>query len=132
MNSLEVKIAVLRDEINGCGIVRPDKLARKKHSEILDSIHEKIHQRELMLVPANSNLKTHVLYGLEDNVGVLHRRTRVTADVEFFWLDVATGDSLGPFRGYGEAQADFEEAALKAIDVAEWNHLSDILSLSCN
>ncbi len=132
MNSLEVKIAVLRDEISGCGIVRPDKLARKKYSEILDSIHEMLNQKQLMIVPANSNLKTHVLYGLEDNNEILHRRTRVTADVEFLWLDVATGDSLGPFRGNGEAQADFEEAAFKAIDVAEWNHLSDILSLSCN
>lgn len=132
MNSLEEKIAALRDEINGCGIVRPDKLAKKKYSEILDSIHDKIHQKELMLVLANSNFKTHVLYGLEDNKGALHRRTRVTAAVEFLWLDVATGDFLGPFRGNGEAQADFEEAVLKALDVAEWNHLSDILSLSCN
>lgn len=132
MNSLEEKIAALSDEINSCGIVRPDKLAKNKYSEILDSIHEMLNQKELMLVPANSNLQTNVLYGLEDNKGVLHRRTRVTADVEFLWLDVATGDHLGPFHGNGEAQADFEEAALKAIDVAEWNHLSDILSLSCN
>lgn len=132
MNTIKEKLVALRNEINRCGIVQPNKLAKGDYSTILDSIHEKLCQNALMILPMNSNIQTHIIYGVASADEMIRKRTRVTAEVDFFWIDVESGESYGPFHGIGEAKADFEDAAVRAFDVAEWNHLSSILSLTCD